>query len=192
MSGTATRWYFNARPAAAIEADTLVLREEPIPALRAGEILVRTLYLSMDATNRVWISDWDIYMDPVRLGEPMRGFVVGEVMESRNDAFPAGKLVAGLHTWSDYFVTDARDFQSFEPVPGLPLADAFGILTVAGPTAHYGLLNIGRPKAGDTVVVTAAAGAVGSLVGQIARLKGCRPGHPLPAPSRSPASGTSG
>lgn len=174
MSRIARRWYFNARPKATIKGDTLVLREEPLPALREGDILVRTLYLSLDATNRVWISDWDIYMEPVHVGEPMRGFVVGEVVESRNPAFAPGTLVAGLHTWSDYFVTDAQGFQSFARVAGLPLADTFGILTVAGPTAHYGLLSVGQPKPGDTVVVTAAAGAVGSLVGQLAKLKGCR------------------
>lgn len=174
MSTIARRWYFNAPPRGEIAPDTLVLREEPVASLRAGELLVRTLYLSLDATNRVWLSDWDSYMEPVRLGEPMRGFVVGEVLESRHPRFSAGECVVGLHTWSDFFVTDGAGFQKFERVPGLPLADAFGVLTIAGPTAHYGLLSIGCPRPGETVVVTAAAGAVGALVGQIAKLSGCR------------------
>lgn len=171
---TARRWYFNKRPAAGLEPDTLVLREEPVPDLQPGEMLVRTVYMSLDATNRVWMSDWDIYMEPVHLGTPMRGFVVGEIVASRNDAFPAGAIAAGLHTWSDWFVTDGAGFVLWPDIEGLDLAEAFGILTVAGPTAYWGLVEIGQPKPGETVLVSAAAGAVGSLVGQIARLKGCR------------------
>lgn len=168
------RWYFNQRPKQNIEADTLQLRQEPLPPLREGELLLRPIYLSMDATNRLWLGDWDLYMEPVQLGQPMIGFTLGEVMASRNAAFPAGSLAAGLCPWSDFVVSDGAGLQPFTRIPGLDLAGSFGILAIAGPTALVGLMEIGRPRPGDTVVVTAAAGAVGMLVGQIARIHGCR------------------
>ncbi len=174
MSSSARHWYFNQRPAGDIDDQTLVLREEPLPALKDGEFLVRSVYMSLDATNRVWLSDWDIYMEPVHLGDRMRGFVVGEVVKSLNSGYAAGDLVAGLSSWSDYIIDNGAAMQKLPPIPGLSLADAFGILTVAGPTALVGLMEIGKPKPGDTVVVTAAAGAVGMLVGQIAKIHGCR------------------
>lgn len=170
----AHHWYFNKRPKDIIEDDTLVLKEEPIPVLNDGEILVRTLYMSLDATNRVWMSDWDTYMAPLPTGSRMLGFILGEVADSRNPAFPKGSLVTGLGTWSDWIVTNGEGYEPFPRPEGMPLADAFGILAVAGPTAYVGLLEIGQPAAGDTIVVTAAAGAVGALAGQIARIVGCR------------------
>lgn len=175
MSGkTARRWYFNERPQEMIEDNTLVLREEPVPALEDGQFLFRTLYLSLDATNRVWLSDWDIYMEPVHIGEPMRGFVFGEIIESKNPDFPVGAHAAGLHSWSDYIVTDGEGFSVFPSLDGIDLAEAFAILSVAGPTAYVGLHDIGNLKKGDTAVVSGAAGAVGTMVGQIAKNEGCR------------------
>lgn len=171
---TARHWYFNKRPKDVIEDDTLVLREDPVPALKDGEILVRSLYMSLDATNRVWLSDWDTYMEPLPIGARMLGFILGEVAQSRNPDFPEGSLVTGLGTWSDWIVTDGEGWASFPRPEGIALSDAFGILAIAGPTAYVGLLEIGKPKPGDTVVVTAAAGAVGALAGQIAKLHGCR------------------
>lgn len=174
MSRTmARRWYFNERPTEMIEDQTLVLREEPVPALEDGQFLFRTLYLSLDATNRVWLSDWDIYMEPVHIGEPMRGFVFGEIVESKNPEFPVGAHAAGLHSWSDYIVTDGTGFSVFPPLHGIDLAEAFAVLSVAGPTAYVGLHDIGNLKKGDTVVVSGAAGAVGAMVGQIAKNEGC-------------------
>ena len=174
MSGMmARRWYFNERPTEMIEDDTLVLREEPIPALEEGQFLFRTLYLLLDATNRVWLSDWDIYMEPVHIGEPMRGFVFGEIVESENPDFPVGAYAAGLHSWSDYIVTDGTGFSVFPPLDGIDLAEAFAVLSVAGPPAYVGLHDIGNLKKGDTVVVSGAAGAVGTMVGQIAKNEGC-------------------
>lgn len=174
MSDTARTWHFNRRPDGDIASDTLALRAAPLPTPGEGQCVVRTIYLSLDATNRVWLSDWDIYMDPIRLGDPMRGFLLGEVTESRHPAYEPGQLVCCLGPWSDRFVIDGEALQPFPDASGLPLADAFAILMIAGPTAYVGMLDIGRIEAGDTVVVTAAAGAVGSLAGQIAKLKGCR------------------
>lgn len=174
MSPSARCWYFNEKPSPNITDNTLILREVPQSPLEPGQLRIRSLYLSLDATNRVWLSDWDSYMDPVKLGDPMRGFIVGEVVESRNEQFPVGSLAAGLTIWSEMIVTDGAGWQPFPKIPGLSIADTFGVLAVAGPTALIGLMDIGKPKAGETVVVTAAAGAVGMLVGQIAKLQGCR------------------
>ena len=172
--GTTQRWYFNRRPAGEIEPDTLVLRAAPLPALQDGEFLLRTIYLSLDATNRVWLSDWDTYMEPLPIGAPMLGFIVGEVVESRHPGFTVGSLAAGLQEWASHIVSDGSGFSAVPRIPGLSIADAFGALAIAGPSAYVGLMDIGRPKPGDTVVVTAAAGAVGVMVGQIAKLHGCR------------------
>ncbi len=170
----ARRWYFDRRPEGLVDEKTFVLREEPIPALRDGEFLLRTRYLSLDATNRVWLSDWDIYMEPVRIGEPMRGFVFGEILESRHPAFPKGSYAAGLHSWSDHIVSDGTGFSPFPALDGIDPAEAFAILSVAGPTAHVGLFHIGGLKDGETITVSGAAGAVGLMVCQIAKGRGCR------------------
>lgn len=171
---TARRWFVNETPKGDLTDTTLVLREEPLRDLEAGEILVRSVYLSLDATNRVWLSTFDHYMPPLLPGDPMRGFLVGEVIESRNEAFPTGSLAVGMHTWSDYLITDGTDFSVYPGVDGLPLSDFFGVMTVAAPTAYHGLIEMAKPQPGETVVVTAAAGAVGALVGQMAKIAGCR------------------
>lgn len=175
MSFTASkRWYFEKKPVGFIDKDTLSFRQESIPELQEGQFLFKTLYLSLDATNRVWLSDWDIYMPPVEIGEPMRGFVFGRVLQSKNKEFPEGSYAAGLHSWSDIIVTDGDGFSVFPELVDLDSAQAFAILSIAGPTAHVGLLEIGKLKAGETLVVSGAAGAVGLMAGQIAKIKGCR------------------
>lgn len=174
VSDAARHWYFTNRPVGDLDDNTLTLKDEALPALSDGELLVRTIYISMDATNRLWLSEWDLYMDTIPLGERMQGFAIGEVMDSKNPAYPKGALVTGLFPWADRFVTTGEGFQVFPDIPGLDLAEAFGILAVAGPTAIHGLLKVGRPEPGQTVLVTAAAGAVGQLVGQIAKIHGCR------------------
>ena len=168
------RWYFNRKPSRDLESDTLQLREDRLPDPKEGEVLLRSIYLSMDATNRLWLGDWDLYMDPIREGEPMKGFTLAEVVASRHPGFPKGSLVAGLVPWSEFSLSDGSGLSIVPRIPGLKLAEAFGVLSIAGPTALVGLMEIGRPKRGDTVVVTAAAGAVGMLVGQIARIHGCK------------------
>ena len=112
-------------------------------------------------------------MPPVALGDAMRGVVCGTVVNSRHPEFVPGDVVSGLGEWADYQLGTPDTLNKLDPGP-VPLADAFGILAIVGPTAYFGLLDIGQPQPGETVVVSAAAGATGSVVGQIAKIKGCR------------------
>ncbi len=171
---TMRSWRLRHRPVGDIKDSDLELVSEPVPSLADGEFLVRTVYLSLDPTNRIWMSDMDQYMPPVEIGDIMRGGVAGVVVESRNPRFKVGDTVSGLGGWADYFVSDGSMLSPMPPAPGVPLAVQFGLFSLIGPTAYFGLLDIGQPKPGETVVVSAAAGAVGSLVGQIAKIKGCR------------------
>jgi NADPH-dependent curcumin reductase CurA len=168
------QWRLAARPVGAIKETDFAWHEEPVRPLRAGEALVRNLYLSIDPTNRMWMTDLPGYLPPVQLGEVMRGITVGVVEESLNDALPTGTHVTGMLGWQDYAVTDGAGLR---PTPaGLPIPPSFylGLFGHIGLTAYFGLLDVGQPKAGETLVVSAAAGATGSLVGQIGKLKGCR------------------
>ncbi|WP_299202076.1 NADP-dependent oxidoreductase [uncultured Tateyamaria sp.] len=169
---TAISWFFNERPNDVFTTETLTLREHALTDLLEGQFRVKTHYLSLDATNRVWVSDWDIYMDPVRIGDPMRGFVVGKVIESRNAKFPVGSFASGMGSWSNQVVGDET---SFTPFPAQEnLGQAFAVTSIAGPTAHVGLHHIGELQDNETVVVSGAAGAVGLMVCQMAKRKGCR------------------
>ncbi|MBD1835694.1 NADP-dependent oxidoreductase [Cyanobacteria bacterium FACHB-472] len=165
------------RPVGDIKESDFEYREEPIPSPQQGEILVRTIYLSLDPTNRLWMSDMEQYMPPVEMGEVMRGIVIGVVEESKNQNFKQGDLVSGLLGWQDYAIAEGNSGFSLmrlpDPLP-CPLTAFMGPLGLTGCTAYFGLLDIGQPKVGETVVVSAAAGAVGSIVGQIAKIKGCR------------------
>lgn len=165
------------RPVGNIKESDFEYREEPIPSPKEGEVLVRSIYLSLDPTNRIWMSDMEQYMPPVEIGEVMRGSVIGVVEESKNQNFTQGSLVSGLLGWQDYALAEGNSSFSLtrlpDPLP-CPLTAFMGPLGITGCTAYFGLLDIGQAKVGETVVVSAAAGAVGSIVGQIAKIKGCR------------------
>lgn len=167
-------WRLRKRPVGELTDDVLSFAEEALPVPAEGECLFRLNYLSLDPTNRVWMSDIDQYMPPVELGAPMRGVVCGTVVESRSPAFKVGDVVSGLGVWADYQIGSPATVRPMGPTGPIPIVDAFGTFAVVGPTAYFGLLDLGEPKPGETVVVSAAAGAVGSIVGQIAKLKGCR------------------
>lgn len=167
-------WILNHRPVGDIADGDLVLRESPLPSPKDGEVLIRTTYLSLDPANRVWMSDMEQFLEPVRVGDPMRGLVLGDVVESRADGFKAEDHVMAIGTWSDYLCGPATNFMPVPHIPGLDVKDVFGIYFVVGPTAYFGLVDVGTPKAGETLLVSAAAGAVGSLVGQIGKSLGCR------------------
>ena len=170
MRNSNRQWLLRKRPEGEIKAGDLELVETPIPVPGPGQILARTLYLSLDPTNRIWMSDMDQYMPPVQIGEVMRGGTIGVVEQSNNPDFAKGDIVSGIAGWQEFSLADG----GMKLPPGVPPKAAMSVLGMTGLTAYFGLLDVGKPKAGETVVVSAAAGAVGSIVGQIAKLKGCR------------------
>ena len=145
----------------------------PAPVAGAGEVVRRTIYLSLDPYMRGRMSDAPSYATPVSIGGVMGGHTVSQVVESTHSSFAVGDFVAGYDGWQEYGVSTGEDLRKLEP-DAAPITTALGVLGMPGMTAYVGLLDIGRPAAGETVVVSAASGAVGSVVGQIARVKGCR------------------
>lgn len=166
------QWRLAKRPSGLVDETTLQLGASPVPDLADGQFRVRITYLSLDPTNRVWMNEADSYLPAVKIGEVMRGGGMGVVEESKHPNFAVGDHVAGLVGWQQYLVTDGMGVSKLPALP-IPSTAHFGLLGHIGITAYYGLLDIGKPKAGETCVVSAAAGAVGSLVGQIAKIKGC-------------------
>jgi NADPH-dependent curcumin reductase CurA len=167
-------WRLRKRPVGEITDDVLSFEEESITEPGDGEFLFRLNYLSLDPTNRIWMSDMDQYMPPVALDAPMRGFVCGTVVKSHHPDYAEGAVVSGLGVWADYQIGTPQLVRPMDDTRPVPVVEAFGTFALVGPTAYFGLLEFGEPKEGETVVVSAAAGAVGSIVGQIAKIKGCR------------------
>lgn len=163
-----------ARPHGIPQAEHFALREAPVPEVGQGQLLVRNLYLSVDPAMRGWVNLAANYSEPVAIGAVMRSFAVGEVVESRNPDYREGEIVCGLFGWQELALADGRDVSFRHDPRQAPVSTALGILGVNGLTAYFGPLEVGLPKRGETVAVSTAAGAVGSAVGQIARLHGCR------------------
>ncbi len=163
----------NSRPVGAPTPDNFRLRETPLPTPADGELLLRTLYLSLDPYMRGRMSDTKSYAASVAIGDVMVGGTVSRVQTSKHPDFKEGDLVLGFSGWQDHALSDGTGLSKLDPQMELPSL-ALGVLGMPGFTAYMGLLDIGQPKAGETVVVAAASGAVGSVVGQIAKLKGCR------------------
>ena len=161
------------RPVGAPKPSDFRLEESTIPAPAAGQLLLRTLYLSLDPYMRGRMSDAPSYAAPVALGEVMVGGTVSRVEASNHPDFALGDLVLGYTGWQSHALSDGQGLTKLDPAMTQPSL-ALGVLGMPGFTAYMGLLDIGQPKAGETVVVGAASGAVGSVVGQIAKLKGCR------------------
>jgi hypothetical protein len=173
MTAMNKRVVLRSRPVGAPRTSDFELVETPVPQPGDGEILVRTIYLSLDPYMRGRISGVKSYARGVDPGELMVGGTVGEVIESRHPGFARGDLVAGYDGWQAYGVSRGVGVRTLDPAQA-PISTALGVLGMPGMTAYVGLLDFGRPKPGETVVVSAASGAVGSAVGQIAKLKGCR------------------
>lgn len=178
MTDTQNRqWLLKSRPQGMVTQDNfeLVSTALPTPDLDAGQVLLKTLMLSFDPAMRGWMVDEPSYLPPVALGEPMRASAVAQVIESRNPDLPVGTLVQGLFGWQEYCVGDPASAMAPRPLPeGTPPNLALGIFGGTSLTAYFGLLDVGRPKPGDTVLVSGAAGATGSVAAQIARLRGAR------------------
>lgn len=177
MRSTNRQWRLRKRPVGDVQPGDLEFIESAKPAPKAGEFLVRNVYLSLDPTNRIWMSDQDQYMPPVRIGDVMRGGTLGMVEQSNTPEFEVGDLVMpGVGGWQDYCIGTATgpfSARKLTRLPGIPMTSYMSALGFTGATAYFGLLDLGQPKAGETVVVSAAAGAVGQIVGQIAKIKGC-------------------
>lgn len=161
------------RPVGAPTPENFRLESTAVPAPAPGQVLLRTLYLSLDPYMRGRMSDAPSYAAPVALGEVMVGATVARVEASQHPDFQVGELVLGFNGWQDYAISDGAGLTRLDPAMAQPSL-ALGVLGMPGFTAYMGLLDIGQPQPGETVVVAAASGAVGSAVGQIARIKGCR------------------
>ena len=173
MTRTNTRILLNAHPAG-FPADTdFKLVEIPIPEPAAGELLIRTIYLSLDPYMRGRMNPGASYAKNVEIGDVMTAQTVGQVVASRHDQFAEGDIVLSGNGWQEYAVADARGVRKLDPAAA-PISTALGVLGMPGMTAYVGLLDVGELKTDDNVVVSAASGAVGGVVGQIARIKGCR------------------
>lgn len=169
------QWVLRRRPEDAISAGDLDLVETTLPMLTDGEVLCRNIYLSLDPTHRIWMSDREQYLPPVDIGQVMRGGVISVVADSRSTAFRPGDIVKPLAgRWEDFTIAPENMIRKMDNLAGAPLTAWMSVLGSTGLTAYFGLMDIGKPQPGETVVVSAAAGAVGSIVAQLAKLQGCR------------------
>jgi len=160
------------RPVGLPKESDFKLTEKPIAPLKDGEVLVNARYLSVDPYMRGRISGVKSYAAPVEIGELMVGGGVAQVVESKNPGFASGDYVDIYMGWQEYAISSGKNLRKLDP--SIPVSTALGVLGMPGLTAYFGLLDVCAPKAGETVVVSGAAGAVGSIVGQIAKIKGCR------------------
>lgn len=173
-TGMNRQWILKRRPRGELDADDFSWTMSPIPEPNDGEFLVRNLCFSCDPTQRGWASS-DTYFKAVRIGDVMRAFAVGEVIVSRDPRYRPGQLLQGLFGWQDYALSSQAHEFPIMPVPdGVAVETALSVLGNTGITAYFGLLEVGAAKAGETLVVSGAAGATGSAVGQIGKIIGCR------------------
>jgi NADPH-dependent curcumin reductase CurA len=175
MTRTNTAWLLKRRPATTVARDDLELVSLPVPELRKDQVLIRNVYLSLDPTNRLWMSDRDQYLPPVEVGDVMRGSTIGVVEESASDRFASGDFVIPTGGgWQEYAVFEASLLRPVHRHEGVPLTAYLSVLGLTGVTAYFGVTDVCRPQEGETLVVSAAAGAVGSVAGQLAKVMGCR------------------
>ena len=175
MTETNRRWLLAARPQGMVKDSDFSLVQEPIPEPGPGEFLVRVTHLSFDPTQRGWITA-DTYLPAVKIGDVVRAGGVGQVVKSNHPGFKVGQLVQGGFGWQDYYVSAGQT--EFMPVtilhPGVSPEQALGVFGITGLTAYFGLTDVGKPVAGDVVLVSGAAGATGSVVIQLAKALGCK------------------
>lgn len=175
MSLRNRQWVLRQRPQGLIQDGDLELIETPVPDLKDAEVLVRTIYLSLDPTNRTWMNDSQGYLPPVGLGEVMRGLTLGVVEASKSERFKTGDIVTPLSGgWADYAVVHEQGLRPVHRARGMPLTANLSVLGMTGLTAYFGVTDVLKAKAGETLVISAAAGAVGSIAGQVAKQRGAR------------------
>ena len=162
------------RPDGVPQATHFRIVESALPPLGPGQVLVRNQWLSVEPAMRGWVNAAANYSEPVAVGAVMRSFAAGHIVASNDGAWPVGTAVVGMFGWQDYAAVAPGAIQRRVDEVDFPLSTALGVLGINGVTAHYGLLKVGEPKSGETVVVSTAAGSVGSCVGQIAKIMGCR------------------
>ncbi len=168
------QWRLAARPNGELSKAHFQWVEEPVAELQPGQIRVRNQLLSLDPTNRLWVNEQDSYLPAVPLGEVMRGVAIGVVEESRCEGVKEGERVTGLLGWQDYAVLPGELATVVPDIPGIPLEAHHALLGATGMTAYFGLLDIGQPQPDETLVVSGAAGAVGSLVCQMGKIHNLR------------------
>lgn len=175
MATVNRQWVLRQRPKGLIQPGDLELIESPIPSLNESEVLVRTVYLSLDPTNRTWMNDAEGYLPPVGLGEVMRGLTLGVVEQSRSDRFKVGDIVTPMSGgWADYAAVHETGLRPVHRASGLPLTANLSVLGMTGMTAYFGVTDVLKPQPAETLVISAAAGAVGSIAGQVAKQRGAR------------------
>lgn len=169
------QWLLVERPTSLVGPEHFALREQPVPVPGPGEALVRVKWLGIDPTQRTWLNESATYMSPVAPGDVMRGSGVGQVVASQADGLSVGDWVAGMVGWQDYVIARDEGLFGLNKVPaGVDPKAMLGVFGVNGLTAYFGMLDIGEPKPGETVYVSGAAGGVGAIAGQIAKIVGCR------------------
>ena len=166
------RFTLAARPVGLPPPTDFAYEEQPVRDPGEGELLVKVRYISLDPAMRGWMNDVRSYVPPIKLGEVFRAIAIGDVVASNDPAFTPGDHVTGMFGVQEYATVAAKDVTKVPPVAALPVF--LSTLGMPGLTAYFGLLDVGKPEPGQTVVVSAAAGAVGAVVVQIAKLKGCR------------------
>jgi len=176
------KWILHQRPKGQVQLSDFLLQTESLPQLQDGECLIKTLFVSFEPAQRGWMNDVPSYVPPIALGEVVRAPGVGEVIQSKNNNYAVGDKVWGMFGWQEYVVASESGFRNvtstkgelFRVPEGVSLTAPLSVIGLIGYTAYFGFLEVGKPKEGDVVLVSAAAGATGSLVGQIAKIKGCR------------------
>ena len=162
----------NKRPKGMPDSDTWSLREAPIPEIENGELLIQNHYISLDPAMRGWMNDSKSYIEPVALGNVMRAGTIGKVIKSKNNKFNIGQTVTGWGGVQQYTISNGENLYQVDDSQ-VPMTKFLGVLGMPGMTAYFGILEVGKIQSGDVVVVSGGAGAVGSVVGQIAKIKGC-------------------